>query len=60
MLDIFLYNIYEKALPALWAFALAVMLAGGVVLAVFFARTVVQSRKIKTENISGSESDVRK
>lgn len=60
MLDIFLYNIYEKALPSLWVFALAVMLTGGIVLAAVFARAFVQSRKLKTENISGSESDVRK
>ena len=60
MLDIFLYNISGKALPPLWIFALAVMFIGGVVLAVVFARAFVQSRKLKTENISGSESDVRK
>ena len=60
MLDIFLYNIYEKALPPLWIFALAVMFIGGIVLAAVFARAFVQSRNLKTENISGSESDVRK
>lgn len=60
MLDIFLYNIYEKTLPALWAFALAVMVVGGIVLTVLFARAVLQSHKLKTVNISGSESDVRK
>lgn len=59
MMDIFLYNIYGKALPALWAFALAVLFAGGVIMAVLFIRAFMQSRKLKTENISGSESDVR-
>jgi uncharacterized membrane protein len=57
-LDIFLYNIYSKALPPLWVFALLVMLVGGVVLAVLFARAFTKSRKLKTEKISGSESDV--
>jgi uncharacterized membrane protein len=60
MLDIFLYNIYEKAFPPLWVFAVVVMFAGGVILAVFFARAVAQSRKLKTEKISGSKTDVRK
>jgi uncharacterized protein YacL len=60
MLDIFLYNIYEKSLPPLWAFALAVMLAGGIVLTALFVRAVAQSQKLKTVNTSGSESDVRK
>jgi uncharacterized membrane protein len=59
MLDIFLYNIYDKTLPPLWAFALVVMFAGGVVLAVLFTRALVQSRKLKAENISGSETDAR-
>ncbi len=58
-LDIFLYNIYEKALPPLWAFAILVMFAGGVVLAVLFARAFAQSRKSKAKNISGSDADVR-
>ena len=45
MLDIFLYNIYGKSLPALWAFALAVMVVGGIVLTVLFARAVAQSHR---------------
>jgi uncharacterized membrane protein len=59
MVDIILYNVYVKALPPLWAFALLVMLAGGIVLAALFARAFAQSRKLKAKNISGSESDVR-
>jgi hypothetical protein len=58
MLDIFLYNMDDKNLPPLWAFALMVMLAGGVVLAVLFTRAFAQSRKLKAEKISGSETDV--
>ena len=60
ILDIFLYNIYEKALMSLWVFAVAVMFVGGVVLAVFFTRAVAQSRKLKTKIVSGSKTDVRK
>jgi uncharacterized membrane protein len=58
-LHILLYNIYEKALPPLWIFAVAVMAAGGIILAVFFARAIAQSNKLKTKNITGSKSDVR-
>ena len=58
-LHILLYNIYDKSLPPLWIFAVAVMAAGGVILAVLFARAIAQSNKFKTKNISGSKSDVR-
>ncbi|MGD0794329.1 MAG: hypothetical protein ABR958_01875 [Dehalococcoidales bacterium] len=60
MADIFLYNVYGRALPALWAFALAVLFMGGIIMAVLFTRAFVQSRGLKTENTSGSETDVRK
>jgi hypothetical protein len=60
ILVIFIYNIYGKTLPPLWAFALAVMVIGGVILVVFFTRALMQSRKLKTEIISGSESGARK
>jgi uncharacterized membrane protein len=59
MLDIFLYNINETALPSLWIFALGAMVAGGIVLAVLFTRAVGLARRLKTANISGSDSDVR-
>ncbi len=58
-LHILLYNIYAKTLPPLWIFAVAVMAAGGIILAVFFARAIAQSNKLKTKNITGSKSDVR-
>jgi hypothetical protein len=59
MLDIFLYNIYGRTLPPLWVFALLVMFAGGVVLAVLFAGAFMQSRKLKAEIMSGSRPDAR-
>ena len=59
MLDIFLYNIYGKTMAPLWAFALVVMLAGGVVLAALFIRAFAQTRRLKSEIISGSETDAR-
>jgi hypothetical protein len=58
-LAIFLYNIYGQTLPPLWVIALVVMLAGGVVLAALFVRAFTQSRRLKTEKVSGSETDVR-
>ena len=59
MLDIFLYNIYAKALPALWAFGLLVLFAGAIIIAVVFFRAFARSRNIKTENTSGSETNGR-
>jgi len=59
MLDIFIYNIYAKALPALWAFGLLVLFAGAVIIAVVFFRAFARSRNIKTENTSGSETNGR-
>jgi hypothetical protein len=60
MTGIFLYNIYEITLPPLQIIAVAVMIMGGIVLVVFFARAIAQARKIKTGNKPGSGSDVRK
>jgi uncharacterized membrane protein len=59
MLGIFIYNTSGHALPALWGFALVVLVAGGIILAVLFARAFAQSRKSKTNDISGSRVDVR-
>jgi len=47
MLDIFIYNIYDNHLMPLWLFALIVMLVGGIVLAILFARTFLQSRSAR-------------
>ncbi len=58
-LNIFLYNIYDNSLPPLWIFALIVMFAGGVALAVLFLKAFSQSRRLKSEIISGSETDAR-
>jgi glucose uptake protein GlcU len=60
MMDIFIYNIYDKTLPSLLGFTILVMLAGGIILAVYFTRAVRQSKKLKKEKSSGSEFDVRK
>jgi uncharacterized membrane protein len=59
MLGILVYNIYGSVLPALWAFALVVLVAGAVVMAVLFARAFAQSRKMKNKVDSGRISDVR-
>lgn len=45
MLDIFSYNIYESHLMPIWLFALIVMLAGGIVLAIFFIQAIKRSHK---------------
>jgi hypothetical protein len=49
MLDIILYNIYAKTLLSLWTFAIIVMFAGGVVLAIMFTRMFMQSRKLNVK-----------
>lgn len=46
MLDIFSYNAYQIHLLSLWAFALIVMLVGGIVLGVFFIRAIQQMRAV--------------
>ena len=40
MVDIFVYNAYQIHLPPLWAFALIVMVAGGVVIGLLFFRAI--------------------
>jgi uncharacterized membrane protein len=45
MLDIFLYNAYQIRLVPVWVFALAIMILGGVVLGVFFIKTIRQTRR---------------
>jgi uncharacterized membrane protein len=47
MADIFGYNVYARHLLPLWAFALAVMLLAGVVLVIFFVKTIRRSNKGK-------------
>jgi uncharacterized membrane protein len=59
MLGILLYNIYGSVLPALWAFALVVLVAGAVIMAVLFTRAFAQSRKMKNSVDSGRITDVR-
>jgi hypothetical protein len=38
--DIFVYNAYQIHLPPLWIFALAFMVAGGVIIGVVFVRAI--------------------
>ncbi len=45
MADIFGYNVYGRHLLPLWAFALAVMLLAGIVLVVFFTKTIRRSMR---------------
>jgi uncharacterized membrane protein len=45
MLDIFLYNAYQIKLIPLWVFALIVLVLGGVILGVYFVRTIRKSRR---------------
>ena len=45
MLDIFSYNVYGMHLIPIWLFALFVMVAGGIVLAVFFIQAIKRSHK---------------
>jgi uncharacterized membrane protein len=46
MLDIFSYNAYQIHLLPLWAFALLVMLVGGIALGIFFIRAMQQLRAV--------------
>jgi uncharacterized membrane protein len=46
MLDIFSYNAYQIHLLPLWAFALIVMLVGGIVLGIFFIRAIASIRAV--------------
>ncbi len=45
MLDIFSYNVYGMHLIPIWLFALIVMVAGGIVLAIFFIRAIKRSHE---------------
>ncbi|MFC2014745.1 DUF1648 domain-containing protein [Chloroflexota bacterium] len=43
MLDIFSYNLFQVHLLPLWLFALIVLIVGGIIMGIFFLRTVWQS-----------------
>jgi uncharacterized membrane protein len=49
MLSFFLYNAYQIMLIPIWVFTLIVMVAGLIVLCVFFVRAIRQSRRLKAE-----------
>lgn len=49
MLDIFSYNSYQIHLLPLWLNALIILIAGGVVLSIFFIRSLTRIRKSNKE-----------
>ena len=49
MLDIFSYNSYAIHLLPLWLNALIIMIAGGIIMGVFFFRGLLQLRKVDKE-----------
>jgi len=51
MLDIFLYNAYQIKLIPLWVFAVVVMVLGGIILGVYFIRTIRQSRRLQGKSL---------
>ena len=46
ILDIFLYNAYQIELIPVWAFAIIVMVSGGIFLVIFFMRTIRQFHRL--------------
>jgi uncharacterized membrane protein len=59
MLEVFLYNIYGKIFLPLWAFALLVMVAGGVALAVLLVRALTEAHRLKADIVTGRDTDAR-
>ena len=51
LLDIFLYNSYQIKLISLWVFATIVLVLGGVVLGIYFVRTIRQSRRLQEKSL---------
>jgi len=51
MLDIFLYNAYQIKLIPLWLFALIILVLGGVVLGIFFIKSVREARRGRTKSL---------
>ena len=50
-LDIFLYNAYQIKMIPLWVIALVVMVLGGVILGVYFIRTIRKFRRRHGKNL---------
>lgn len=46
MLDVFIFNIYNNHLMPIWLFALIIMIAGGIVLTIFFIQAFRRSRSL--------------
>ena len=51
MLDIFLYNAYRIHLMPVWAFAVIVMILGGIILGIFFIQALRQSRGLTSKSL---------
>jgi uncharacterized membrane protein len=51
MFDFLIYNTYQIKLIPLWVVTLIVMILGGIVLAVFFIRTISQFRRRQGKNL---------
>ena len=51
MLDIFLYNSYQIKLISLWVVAIIVLVLGGVVLGIYFVRSIRQSRRLQDKSL---------
>ena len=51
MLDIFLYNAYQIKLIPFWVIALVVMVLGGIILGVYFIRTIQKFRRLQGTNL---------
>lgn len=51
MLDIFLYNAYQIKLIPIWVIALVVMVLGGIILGVYFIRSIRQSRRLQGKSL---------
>ena len=49
MISFFLYSVHQIKLIPLWIFTLIVMVAGLIILCVFFIRAIRQSRRLKAE-----------
>ncbi|UCG54184.1 MAG: DUF1648 domain-containing protein [Dehalococcoidia bacterium] len=48
MLDVFVYNTSNNHIMPIWLFALIIMIAGGIILAIFFIQAFRRTRSINT------------
>jgi magnesium-transporting ATPase (P-type) len=50
LLQIFLYNAYHIQIIPIWVFAIIIMIAGGIVLGVFFLQSIRQAHRERARN----------